>query len=1084
MNFLKRHQRAVVPTAAAFALAAIALFLPLPAAADVAETIGGWIASIIYWIIQLLAQLLVVIINIMVAVAQYNNFLNAPAVVKGWAIVRDLANMFFIVVLLIIAFGTIMKIESYRYNRLLARLVVMAVLVNFSKFIAGFFIDFAQVIMITFVNAWRDAAAGNITSALGLQDIIQISGSVPPEFKNQGAILGALILGLFLLIVAVIVMSIIAIVLILRILALWFLVVLSPLAYLFRTYPSTEQYASRWWREFGKYVVTGPVVAFLLWLSLAIMSTPNALKLDNVIVSQKETTGIGVPDTAGPISATLTKIGQSETLLSYMVAIMLLVGTLIITKELGVAGGNLAGQWAERIRRMPGQAIGGALRPITDRTIAPVRQYLRQREQRRQATIQERAAGLGVTVDRGLSRTAGLGGRVMAGAGAWIRGGTFGEGFQRGTRGFQQAQLRIDQFKQDRQQVLSREMNITDPNLTEQTLRSMTKAMDQDRRLVAVRELIRRNMLKAGVADDVALVQQAEQYAGAGQVGRQFWEDTHKSSADLAKRAFFNDFDSLRGQQRYESALQAGLTSAALLAETDQNKFALKHGGNEGYLANLVLRVSRDEAAFKGNVDKMNEEARKEIFKHIDMTGEKLPMRQAVARITGEVGQAFADRRLGFQKKEAQEFVDRMGGDELMKRMAANAAKDANVIDLLRESPNVRPKHLKDFRDRGKEYQQAMLEGLQAYQKAKVGTRTLTNDRGDDNFKLDDWIRKNIFNVSKGKNNLYDLDTAAGRDVFERFTAQAEARDFADLKETDLFKTPESALDPRSLAHKATILRALGVKAKLKTLADYIVDEDYDIGNAALKAFVDELRDAVKNRPGTPETEAMQNRGRNMRRDLSLSGFVSIDSDLLRKTRGGAAATRSTTPSGPAPYRGTTRGFTAPLTGPAPAGPPPSVTPPTGRGGAAPFAGTPPQASARSTPPRTGPTTFGVVGGSSEREAPTSAAGFNLDNAMQQFERTMVQSGAAFSRSLAEAGRRIDDAVRHLEQQDARIGGEMRRKLSDLRQVRTERGGAVFDFEMKKYLRELTDHLRNLGKKTGQGPVPKPPPRATGGEGV
>lgn len=348
----------------------VALLGPLIAQAQIpgATTIGNWLAQLTFWIIRMLANLLVVIINIMVAVAQYNTFLGSPAVVKGWVIVRDISNMFFIVVLLIIAFGTILRLENYRYNRLLARLIVMAILVNFSKFIAGFFIDFAQVIMLTFVNAWRDAAAGNITEALGLKDIISISGSgfLPGENEDVGAVLTAMLLGLFLVVIAVIVMAIIALVLILRILALWFLIVLSPLAFLLRTYPSTEKYASRWWQEFGKYVVTGPVVAFLMWLSLAIMATPNQFSQD-VFVKTAERggviTGIGsTSGTAAEISAAITEIGKSDKLLSYIMGIMLLVGTLVITKELGVAGGQLAGQWAEKIKGFGTRAaaVGGA----------------------------------------------------------------------------------------------------------------------------------------------------------------------------------------------------------------------------------------------------------------------------------------------------------------------------------------------------------------------------------------------------------------------------------------------------------------------------------------------------------------------------------------------------------------------------------------------------------------------------------------------------------------------------------------------------------------------------------------------------
>ncbi|MBI5404808.1 MAG: type IV secretion system protein, partial [Candidatus Kerfeldbacteria bacterium] len=374
MNFIQKHRRPLSALLVAAVIVATATLVPHTVRADAGEVLASWLAQLGYYLIQFFANLLVVVINILVAVAQSNDFLAAPAVTKGWVIVRDVSNMFFIVVLLIIAFGTILKLENYRYNRLLARLIVMAILVNFSKFIAGFFIDFAQVVMLTFVNAWRDVAAGNITTSLGLKQIVSIaqSGDSISVEANEGAVLTAVMLGLFLVAVATIVMSIIAIVLILRILALWFLIVLSPLAYLLRTYPSTEKYAARWWSEFGKYVVTGPVVAFLLWLSLAIMAQSGNNLSDQVLKTEinRETgeSGQVIRDigsnsgTASQISAAITEIGQSERLLSYITGIMLLVGTLVITKELGVAGGQLAGSWAEKLKGFGTKAaiVGGA----------------------------------------------------------------------------------------------------------------------------------------------------------------------------------------------------------------------------------------------------------------------------------------------------------------------------------------------------------------------------------------------------------------------------------------------------------------------------------------------------------------------------------------------------------------------------------------------------------------------------------------------------------------------------------------------------------------------------------------------------
>ncbi|MFH2104651.1 MAG: hypothetical protein ABII72_00235, partial [Parcubacteria group bacterium] len=80
------------------------------------------------------------------------DIINDPVVIAGWGITRDVLNMFFVISLLVIAFATILRIETYQYKALLPKLIYAALLVNFSKTIAGVFIDFSNVLMMTFIN--------------------------------------------------------------------------------------------------------------------------------------------------------------------------------------------------------------------------------------------------------------------------------------------------------------------------------------------------------------------------------------------------------------------------------------------------------------------------------------------------------------------------------------------------------------------------------------------------------------------------------------------------------------------------------------------------------------------------------------------------------------------------------------------------------------------------------------------------------------------------------------------------------------------------------------------------------------------
>ncbi len=337
---------------------------------DLLENTVSFIAvHLIYPVVQLLGKLLIALINILVSVAQYNDFTRAVAVQKGFTIVRDVANMFFIVFLLVIAFGTILNLQTYRYNRLLGKLVLMAFLVNFAKLISGFFIDFAQVVMLTFVNAFRSAAAGNLTTAFGLEELLQFRDEAPQDISGY-AIVGALLLALALLIIAVIIVGVYVVVLLVRIVALWLLIILSPLAYVLEAFPSGKKYASQWWDNFSKYVVCGPVIAFFFWLSLTVVATTSTeSNLSKEVVPAPQLTelqGGGTPLAGQPVSsgtpgataAAITSISQSDHLLSYMVAILLLLGAMMVAQQMCGAAGKFASQWTDRAKRAAMWATG------------------------------------------------------------------------------------------------------------------------------------------------------------------------------------------------------------------------------------------------------------------------------------------------------------------------------------------------------------------------------------------------------------------------------------------------------------------------------------------------------------------------------------------------------------------------------------------------------------------------------------------------------------------------------------------------------------------------------------------------------
>lgn len=360
-NFLKKY-KLVLLVLLVFSLS----FVIAPS--SLAGTFGDWagevVGGIIYVFIWTLGLVLILVMKGLLLIATYQNFINSGAVIEGWVVVRDLANMFFVVILLVIAFATILHLEEYNYKKWLPKLILMAVLINFSKTICGLMIDVAQIIMLTFVNAFKDVAGGNLVDMLGIKSIVTIAN----ESDDIGfwAIVGAYILGLIYMIVALVVITTMMMVLVMRLVMIWIYVVLSPLAYLLSAFPGGQSYAKEWWSEFIKNLVVGPVLAFFIWLSFAALQTGSYSTIKDVVGSSATSTeessafanSISGNASGSNKAGMATEASTPGVLIKFVIGIGMLIGGLKISQQIGGAAGSVAGKGMSQLSSM-GAATAG-----------------------------------------------------------------------------------------------------------------------------------------------------------------------------------------------------------------------------------------------------------------------------------------------------------------------------------------------------------------------------------------------------------------------------------------------------------------------------------------------------------------------------------------------------------------------------------------------------------------------------------------------------------------------------------------------------------------------------------------------------
>lgn len=292
-------------------------------------------------------KLAVAFLRIFMEVAAYNGYIDAPPVVIGWYMVRDIANMFFVVALLVIAFGTILGLEQYEWKKSLVKLVLAAIFINFSRLLIQLAIDASHIVTVTFLDAVQGTAGGNLINMLKLNKILSMARAGVQDAGNediQFELLAGSLLAFIFALMAMVSIGAYLIIMVIRVVILWVLIILSPLAFVLSAIPQTKKYADDMWQELVKYIIVAPVMVFFLWLAFATMGNGD---INNVV--GVKTGGVGAADykdilqissgaSAGRVS--IAEISTWENMSAFIIAIAFLFVGLDRVQKIGVVGSS------------------------------------------------------------------------------------------------------------------------------------------------------------------------------------------------------------------------------------------------------------------------------------------------------------------------------------------------------------------------------------------------------------------------------------------------------------------------------------------------------------------------------------------------------------------------------------------------------------------------------------------------------------------------------------------------------------------------------------------------------------------------
>jgi hypothetical protein len=335
------------------------------AKANVLETAAKNLLQGVFYVLLKIAQAFTGLVTKIFTVILDFGFEKMDMVYLGWTITRDIVNMFFILGLIVIAFATILRIETYGMKALLPKIIIIALLINFSYLACGIIIDASQILTTYFLGQIKTNDIG-----AAVLDTLKVQTALMPE---QGATVavatsdpeGALILNMAfsaaIIFVAGFVLLIGAILLFLRIGALWALIILAPFAWFFGIFPALKSHNDKWWSEFFKWSFFAPIYVFFIYLVLKIARETSALSL-----GKDAQTGLS-----------MTEMTSNLNLLFYFVfLVILLCGAPTLAMSLGIRAAGTVTAFAKgalkgTVVKGTGAALRGGWRRLERQVLAP-----------------------------------------------------------------------------------------------------------------------------------------------------------------------------------------------------------------------------------------------------------------------------------------------------------------------------------------------------------------------------------------------------------------------------------------------------------------------------------------------------------------------------------------------------------------------------------------------------------------------------------------------------------------------------------------------------------------------------------------
>lgn len=340
--------------------------LPITMMTWLARIMGGFILAQVTFILGFVIDLNFDILNTELATYKF--------IGVGWGIMRDIANLGFVLFIILIALATIIRYQEYEAKKLLPRLIMVAILVNFSLAIPTVFLNFSNVLTHYFLDRVGDPSApifeggatGSVRFAYELvtifkpqnfiitnpsqEDIAILAGpalGVGEGMLNFASSMTARFMNMIFLVLAILVIGTLAILFMVRFIMLSFLLVLGPVAWLTWVIPGLENNFKSWWKKFIQHTFFMPISIFFIYL---VILTGDGF----YAIAQNRETNLFTAEGISNIYKQQLMYGAAMLIISGF-----MLGAIFVGKKLSIEGAgkalNIGKSWSDKARKWAGQ---------------------------------------------------------------------------------------------------------------------------------------------------------------------------------------------------------------------------------------------------------------------------------------------------------------------------------------------------------------------------------------------------------------------------------------------------------------------------------------------------------------------------------------------------------------------------------------------------------------------------------------------------------------------------------------------------------------------------------------------------------